>query len=678
MNKWQKEVLGNRIASEEQILKEVKASYKKALKDIDEKIAYLKGRTDVENMQSIIYQLDYQKSLKSQISAILNDLNTKQFDSVSRYLAESYQDGYIGTMYDLHKQGIPLTLPIDEKNVVKAVKTNTKLSKGLWGDLAEDNSVLQKEIRSEISRGLSQNFSYDKIANSIAERMNVAYNKTARIVRTESHRITQEATLDAQFKAREAGADVVKQWDASLDSRTRSTHRQLDGQIKELDEPFKFGGHEAMQPGGFGVAALDINCRCVIIQRAKWALDEEELETLKKRAEQFGLDKAADFEDYKKKYLKAADEMKKSPEDEEYEKYWKSLKANTEYDEIEKEWKAKILENYKNGYRRPILVDENDLTRVIDGNHTLQAFQELGIEPLIYKMNRRLFLTEAWKADDTVEWIEQMVKEGKATRIMPIVKEADKTPDYKSYLKGYDKNELESLVWTQNLMNFTEIKNSSEETLKTTLDEWFKQNDANVVEFKTKYSNVIKKGDSVEEIYQALKKIDGYELPETFNHYSEFQKYTILTRTPDDDVPELIDNLDDVEGTALFRGVNTNYGIKGTTINEMTRQSPYAFYGTGNFGDGIYFSTVEAGTERYGSNLIRAKLKPTAKVITWEELNNKINRLETRMSPEDFSIWAAENGYDAIIADVGGRGRDVQKDEKYISVINRSALWIEK
>ena len=38
-------------------------------------------------------------------------------------------------------------------------------------------------------------------------------------------------------------------------------------------------------------------------QRARWALDDSELETLKDRAEYFGIDKTKDFEDYKEKYL---------------------------------------------------------------------------------------------------------------------------------------------------------------------------------------------------------------------------------------------------------------------------------------------------------------------------------------------------------------------------------------
>ncbi len=48
---------------------------------------------------------------------------------------------------------------------------------------------------------------------------------------------------------------------------------------------------------------MDINCRCCMLQRAVWALDEAELETLKERAEYFGLDKAETFEEFKGKYL---------------------------------------------------------------------------------------------------------------------------------------------------------------------------------------------------------------------------------------------------------------------------------------------------------------------------------------------------------------------------------------
>ena len=58
-----------------------------------------------------------------------------------------------------------------------------------------------------------------------------------------------------------------------------------------------------------GGAAEVVNCRCALLQRARQALDEYELETLKQRAEYFGLDKADSFEDFKKKYVKASEQF---------------------------------------------------------------------------------------------------------------------------------------------------------------------------------------------------------------------------------------------------------------------------------------------------------------------------------------------------------------------------------
>lgn len=77
----------------------------------------------------------------------------------------------------------------------------------------------------------------------------------------------------------------------------------LDGQIREVDEPFEAGGMKAMYPGGFGRPSEDCNCRCCMLQRAKWVLDEEELKELQTRAQYFGLDKTKDFEEYKKKWM---------------------------------------------------------------------------------------------------------------------------------------------------------------------------------------------------------------------------------------------------------------------------------------------------------------------------------------------------------------------------------------
>lgn len=143
-----------------------------------------------------------------------------------------------------------------------------------------------------------------KISKGMNSPFNTSINNAIRIARTEGHRVQQSSILDAQYRAKEKGADIVKQWDSTLDNRTRPHHKMLDGQIRELDEDFEIEGMTASAPGHFGKPKEDCNCRCCLLQRARWALDEDELDELKERAAYFGLDKTKDFEEFKQKYLK--------------------------------------------------------------------------------------------------------------------------------------------------------------------------------------------------------------------------------------------------------------------------------------------------------------------------------------------------------------------------------------
>lgn len=312
MNKRQKQVIQSQLNDERATLNKLKGLYKKALDDVNDRLAALKGRAETENLQSVIYQIQYQEALKKQINGILDTLNGDQFSTISEYLAKSYESGFVGAMYDIHGQGVPLIFPIDQDQVVQAVTLNTKLSKPLYNKLGENVNLLKKRVANNISRGIAQGQSYSDIAKNIAvgmvgnyARMNggALYN-AMRITRTEAHRISQQAAYDALKKAKDNGADVVKQWDATLDKRTRPSHARVDGEIRELDEPFSNG---LMKPGDpNGRAAEVINCRCQLLQRAKCALDADELDELKDRAAYFGLDKTANFEEFRKKYMPAS------------------------------------------------------------------------------------------------------------------------------------------------------------------------------------------------------------------------------------------------------------------------------------------------------------------------------------------------------------------------------------
>lgn len=344
MNKAQKEVQQTQLNAEKKVIRLLERVYERAKKDCEQKIRELSARTDMENLQSVIYQKQYQQMLVDQLESILYDLQEGQFTNIADYLQESYVNGYTGVYYDIGKvTGIPVVMPIRQDQVVKAVQTDSKLSTSLYNKLGEDVTYLKKSIRAELSRGIASGSTWNQMAVHIAKGMNSpfrkAYNNAIRIARTEGHRIQNEAALDAQDEAKKKGANVVKQWDATLDDRTRPDHQAADGQIREIDEPFDVGGEKMKAPGVGGSAKNVCNCRCCLLQRAKWALDEDELEELKERAAFFGLDKSKDFEEFKQKYCQLpenADTMEvPKGHSEAYESLMEGLKVNkVTYNEV--------------------------------------------------------------------------------------------------------------------------------------------------------------------------------------------------------------------------------------------------------------------------------------------------------------------------------------------------------
>lgn len=315
--------------SEEAAIKELEKQYARALKDINDKVKSFQADIDLldqalsqdglddatkallqSQKRSKVYQQNYQKALKGQVSGVLDKLHGDNYATIDKYLKNCYETGYIGTMYDIAKQGVPIIAPIDQAAAVKAILTDSKIVEGYYNHLGVNYAKLKKTITQEISRGIASGLPYSDIARNINNVSSSGLYNAKRIARTEGHRIQQTSSRDAQYAAKKKGCDVVKQWDASLDGRTRDSHARVDGEIRELDEEFSNG---LMFPGDpSGSAAEVINCRCTSNTRARWALDEAELQTLKERAEYFGLDKTKNFEEFREKFLGASEELSKA------------------------------------------------------------------------------------------------------------------------------------------------------------------------------------------------------------------------------------------------------------------------------------------------------------------------------------------------------------------------------
>lgn len=308
MKSWDKDVEQSFLKDEKAVIRNLEKCYQSALKEIDTKIGNFATRISAgDNVQSAIYQMRYQQELKKQIEESIKNLQSNNYSTITDYLQSTYKNSFVGAQYVLHKQNIPLIIPINQHSMMRALTLNSKINIGLYNRLGVDVEQFKHIITTEVSRGIATGSSWNQIAKQISNKGNVAYSNASRIARTEGHRIQSEAKIDAYTSAKAKGADIVKQWDSTLDGKTRDTHRKLDGQIRELDEDFEVDGMTVSAPGHFGDPAEDCNCRCCLLQRARWALDEAELKTLQDRAEYFGLDKAKDFSDFKEKYLNAVE-----------------------------------------------------------------------------------------------------------------------------------------------------------------------------------------------------------------------------------------------------------------------------------------------------------------------------------------------------------------------------------
>lgn len=126
-----------------------------------------------------------------------------------------------------------------------------------------DKRKARETIKKAVSRGLLTGEHPERIASRIqgiysGEEAGSPHKRAVRIARTETNRVMSEATQETLRSANAQGVKVRNRWDATLDGKTRESHRKVDGEIREVGERFSNG----LRRCGDGGAADSINCRC--------------------------------------------------------------------------------------------------------------------------------------------------------------------------------------------------------------------------------------------------------------------------------------------------------------------------------------------------------------------------------------------------------------------------------
>ena len=124
------------------------------------------------------------------------------------------------------------------------------------------------KIQSVTLQSILQGESIPKMAKRIAKTMGET-NKaaTVRYARTAMTGAQNAGRVDAYKRAEGMGIELEQEWLATLDSRTRYSHRYMDGQHVKVGELFSNGCRFPGDPDGPGYEVW--NCRCTLVPMVK-------------------------------------------------------------------------------------------------------------------------------------------------------------------------------------------------------------------------------------------------------------------------------------------------------------------------------------------------------------------------------------------------------------------------
>ena len=104
-------------------------------------------------------------------------------------------------------------------------------------DIPKDKIWNKRHLDSAITQGILQGESIP----AIAKRLEMNHKAALRNARTMTGSAENAGHFASYKRAEDMGIDIEKQWLATMDERTRTSHRYLHGETQPMDEPFSNG-----------------------------------------------------------------------------------------------------------------------------------------------------------------------------------------------------------------------------------------------------------------------------------------------------------------------------------------------------------------------------------------------------------------------------------------------------
>lgn len=119
------------------------------------------------------------------------------------------------------------------------------------------------KLQATIRNGMRKGESIPKIAKRVQRVTDMDRKAAIRTARTAVTSAENKARMDSFYDAEGMGIPMEKQWYATKDSRTRTSHRIIDGERVPLNEEFSNGLMYPADPNGDPAEVY--NCRCTLL-----------------------------------------------------------------------------------------------------------------------------------------------------------------------------------------------------------------------------------------------------------------------------------------------------------------------------------------------------------------------------------------------------------------------------
>jgi SPP1 gp7 family putative phage head morphogenesis protein len=243
------------------------ADYKAALDELRNLMAVTYAKYETAGVLLFSEMAKYSRSAKldKEIQGILTELGKKNAKSTRDVMKLVYTESFDRTK-NLVEIATDRKIPgIIKDGVLEQALENPVKGLKLSRTLEKNRVNIIYTIQQTVEQGLKNGETYGQMAGRLKESLENDVPKALRVVRTETHRVMEQGKHDSLGNAQAAGIELVKIWVSSRDERVRASHASMDGVTVDYDEDFvnPFTGGKGPGPGMMGVAADDINCRCI-------------------------------------------------------------------------------------------------------------------------------------------------------------------------------------------------------------------------------------------------------------------------------------------------------------------------------------------------------------------------------------------------------------------------------